>query len=324
MPQSAFPASRPVAILLALAALVVVAGCGGGRHAPGGTPATTGSAVVQIPWPAPEPTEVGRTIPAATQSIVLRLFTDRELTEFRRVITRPASAATVAVRFQNLPLGPVLFVAEAHSDTAGEALPLLASGSQTVTITPGDPVPVTITLSAASTATSGETNTGVATVIVSDIPERATRVTVRVLRNGQVIPGVGEPAPILRTSDLPFSAVPLRLTDLPLGSLLFVATADGPSSTDPTQRVTIAQGSKIAEVTAGAEVTVGVPLVQGTGTIPGDTAQSTPTTASVVVNITNIGASDVLLVVDPMPGDRTLADPAPVQVLLQGSFVTSG
>lgn len=301
-------------LLLALLVCSLVAGCGGARQAADPTTPGTGSALIAIDWPARE-TEQGRAIPANANSIVIRVFTGEEHPHLRRVISRPSSAGTVAVRLDGLPLGPVLFVAEAFSDTAGLAQPPLASGSQTVTVGREAPVTVNITLAPLSSGSGGAATTAYATVVVADIPATAASVVVRVLQNGTVIEPEGAPPAIPRSLDLPFTAVPLRLGPLPASSLLFIATAKNAAGG------VVASGSTIASLTAGAETSVSLPLTPGSG---GGSGAPSASTGGAVLNVSNVGTGDALLVVDPMPGDRTLTDPPPVQVPLQGAFVQSG
>lgn len=314
-------ANGPLGLALAAIALVgLVVGCGGSRHASSSNPGT-GSAVINIEWP-PRETGEGRVIPAATESLVIRVFTDQELTHLRKVIPRPTSAGSLAVRFDNLPLGPVLFVAEAHSDTAGESQPPLASGAQTVNIVPDQPVDVVITLTTDGTG-SGAVDTGFVTVTVTGIPLPAPGVTetitVQVVRDGQMLSGDGAERSFQLNSGMQVTAVPLRLGPLPSGSLLFVATAN-----DGTR--TVASGSTIGQVSPTQETSIAVPMVMGTGGSTGGAPSQgdQPTTAAAIVTVNNIAIGDSRVIVDPLPGDRNLSDPDPLTVALPNSVVQQG
>ncbi|MBI3947740.1 MAG: hypothetical protein HY321_17605 [Armatimonadetes bacterium] len=297
------------ALALATAALAaVIAGCGSSKRA-AGTPSYasgTGTAVINIAWPPREGDGESRVIPAVTESILIRVFTDRELTALRRVITRPEGAGNVAARFEGLPAGPVLFVAQAFAVVDPLALAQLpqplASGSQTVTITPNELVPVSISLLPTGTGTDGGATAGFATVTITGIPVPAAGSTVTVLlevrHNGQVLTGDGTSARFEVPSGVPVSAVPLRLGPLPEGSLLFVGRADDGGGT------MMASGSAIGAVAGDGDAGVTLPLSQGTGgSTSGAGATDQPaTTGSAVVTANNVAAGDVVVTVTPISG----------------------
>lgn len=302
---------------------MTLAGCGGVKRVLGTShhSESTGGAMINIAWPARE-SEEKRAIPAAAESILIRIFTDQELVSLRRVVTRPQGAGNVAVRFQGLPAGPMLFVAQAFdvaNPLAQAQLPQpLASGSQTVTIVPGELVSVEITLAPTGTGVDGGVAAGFANVTVTGIPlptaGSTTTVTLEVRHNGQLLTGEGTSARFEVPSGVPVSAVPLRLGPLPVGSLLFVGRAtDGGGNL-------IASGSAIGSVTANDETAVALPLSRGTGgTTAGTAAAEQPvTTGSVVVTASNVATGDVTVTVTPVSGSPGIGRQA-VSVTLPSS-----
>lgn len=116
-------------VLLALPALVLVNGCGGGssnqKTSSASIASRFASATVNLVWPAPVSS---RLIPVASNSVRITISSDEGF-HASQVIARPATSAT----FPNLPTGTLTVMATAHSDTLGEAQPAQASSVQAVT-----------------------------------------------------------------------------------------------------------------------------------------------------------------------------------------------
>lgn len=133
--------------LLALAALIMplLCGCGGGGKS-GLTPSTggntqkrTGSASIQIKWP-----EQTRIIPLATRSIRIQIKSG-DTVHASTLLVRPADGDTSSVRFDGLPEGDLLVVAQAYSNEQGYTTPV-AEGTAILTVKDGEESSIKLTM----------------------------------------------------------------------------------------------------------------------------------------------------------------------------------
>lgn len=125
---------RNVLLLLTLAALGAVAGCGGS----GAAPASTGVSL-RVQWPGRS-----RLIPVATQSVQVSLR-DASGFETFRVLNRPNSGSFSTLVFFGLTPGSLDFAAKAFPSADAQGVAVAAAQSR-VTLTPGFQTNVTLDL----------------------------------------------------------------------------------------------------------------------------------------------------------------------------------
>ncbi len=117
---------RRVGWTSAAVALVLVAACGGGSRPadPAGSAAGTGTVRVTVDWPAAK-----RTIPAATQAIVVSLTVPNAGAFASQVLTQTQKTAT----WTAVPAGPAYLTAEARANADGSGA-VLASGQTSLVV----------------------------------------------------------------------------------------------------------------------------------------------------------------------------------------------
>lgn len=274
--------------------LGLLAGCGGSKSSPATTGAAgnTGSAVITIQWPQ---AAKSRLIPDNTQSIVIRVYSGTQKVS-EQVVPKPTGATQSEIRITNLPTGPVLFVIEAHSDTAGLSQPPLATGSTTTTIEPGVVTPVEITLTPSAAAGSSAAPTGFVLVTVTNVPlvqgSNTLTLKVQAYQNGQALTAAGSSLTVPLTSAVPATAVPLRLGPVPAVPVLFVATV-----TDANNAI-VASGSAIQTPSTSQDVSLTIPLAAGTaGGNTGGQGNVTTATLDLTVNSIPNDATKLAIVV---------------------------
>lgn len=136
-------------LLAAGAALLVLAGCGGGSSTSGlGALSGTGRATFLVKWPQAAATT--RLIPAAALSVKV-VLSRNEQTLAERVLERPTDGtAAASATFANLPTGELVATATAHPESAGTGTPQ-ARAQMPVTITAGEDTPLRLAMNSTIT-----------------------------------------------------------------------------------------------------------------------------------------------------------------------------
>jgi N-acetylneuraminic acid mutarotase len=141
------------AVLFCIASMTlatIMLGCGGkgnpqtATQSTSSTPTRNAQAQVTITWP--DRTNTTRLIPVAANSLKITLQNAAVNFTTTQVVARPVTGSSSTVTFSNLPPGDFVATATAHSDNAGAAVPVLASGTQSFTGQPNQTFAIALTM----------------------------------------------------------------------------------------------------------------------------------------------------------------------------------